>query len=175
MATDRATRGDGASTATRGGARRTLATYETYREAERLVDRLADSGFPVERTTIVGRGLEFVEEVTGRFGYGAAALQGALQGAILGLLIGWLFAVFNWFDPVVASGWLILDGLWFGALVGTLIGLLAHALTGGRRDFASIPAMRAERYDVLVDEEVADEAARLLEQRPPGAAVQGNR
>jgi hypothetical protein len=46
--------------------------------------------------------------------------------------------------------------------VGALVGLLTHATLRGRRDFASIGAMRANRYDLLVDDEVAGEAARLL-------------
>jgi uncharacterized membrane protein len=143
-------------------AKRVVASYSNYREAERAVDYLSDKKFPVERATIVGRDLEYVEEVTGRMGYGSAALRGALTGALVGLLVGWLFAVFNWFDPVVASGWLILDGLWFGTIVGALFGLLQYALLRGRRDFASIGAMRAQRYDVLVDEDVADQAERLI-------------
>jgi hypothetical protein len=40
---------------------------------------------------------------------------------------------------------------------GGLLGLLLHAMTGGRRDFASDSGMRASRYDLQVD----DEAARL--------------
>lgn len=142
--------------------RRVIATFEDYRDAERAVDELSDRGFPVERVSIVGRDLNIVEQVTGRMTFARSALQGALSGALAGALIGWLFTVFNWFDPVVARGWLILDGLWFGALVGALFGLLAHALTGGRRDFASVTGVRADRYDVMVDEAFADEAARLL-------------
>jgi hypothetical protein len=148
--------------AARRGPRRVVATYDNYRDAERAVDYLADHRFPVDHVSIVGRDLKIVEQVTGRMTYGRAALQGALSGALVGALIGWLFTVFNWFDPVVARGWLILDGLWFGALAGALFGLLAHAVTGGRRDFASVGGMQADRYDVLVDEEVADEAARLI-------------
>jgi hypothetical protein len=146
----------------RPGPRRVIAMFEDYRDAERAVDELSDRGFPVERVSIVGRDLKLVEQVTGRMTLGRSALQGALSGAIVGALIGWLFTVFNWFDPVVARGWLILDGLWFGAVVGALFGLLAHALTRGRRDFVSMTGMRAERYDVMVDEAVADEAAGLL-------------
>ena len=123
-----------ADDAARRGPRRVVATYDNYRDAERAVDYLSDHKFPVERVSIVGRDLKLVERVTGRMTYGRSALQGALSGALAGVLIGWLFTVFNWFDPVVARGWLILDGLWFGALVGALFGLLAHALTGGRRD-----------------------------------------
>jgi hypothetical protein len=144
------------------GPRRVVASYPTYAEAEKAVDHLSDNRFPVERVSIVGRGLNFVEQVTGRMSYGRAALMGAAQGALIGVLIGWLFAIFDWFDPIVRSGWLILDGLWFGAVVGALLGLLMHALTGGRRDFASVGTFKADRYEVLVDEEVAPEAERLL-------------
>jgi hypothetical protein len=157
----------GATTRTRGG--RVIATFDTYADAEAAVDKLSDAKFPVERTAIIGRNPRFVEHVTGRVGYLDAMLRGALSGAMVGLLIGWLFAVFNWLDPTVSWGWLILDGLWFGTIVGALMGLLGHALSGGRRDFASITAMEAEAYELLVDDEVADEAARLLGLRAAGA------
>ena len=58
---------------------------------------------------------------------------------------------------------LIVYGLVFGAMVGALMGLIFHALTGGKRDFSSIGGIEAGRYNVMVDEEVAEEAARLLE------------
>ena len=157
--------------------RRVVSSHQNYAEAERDVDYLADNGFPVERVSIVGRGLEYVEQVTGRMGYGEAALRGVVTGGLVGLLIGWLFAVFNWFDPVVARGWLIFDSLWFGMLTGALIWVLTHALLGGRRDFSSVPAMRAQRYEVLVDEAVADEAERMLSSRagaPATAGTDGN-
>jgi hypothetical protein len=143
-------------------ARRVVATYDTYEEAERAVDFLADNDFPVERVSIVGRGLHMVEQVTGRMTYGEAALRGALTGAVTGALIGWLFWLFDWFSPIVAAGWLILDGFWFGAVVGAVWGLLAHAATAGRRDFASRRTMAADRYELLVDEAVAGEAEALL-------------
>jgi hypothetical protein len=151
------------ATRTRTAPRRTtVAVYDSYSEAERAVDHLSDHGFPVERSAIVGRDLRWVEQVTGRETYGSAALRGALSGALVGLLVGWLFGVFDWFNPVVAAGWLALDGLWFGAVVGALAGLLGHALTGGRRDFASVAAMTADRFELQVDEELAPEAERLL-------------
>jgi hypothetical protein len=142
--------------------RRVVASFMSYRDAERAVDRLSDAKFPVERTAIVGSDLRLVEQVTGRLSLGTAALRGALGGAFVGGLIGWLFGAFDWFHPLISWGWLVLDGLWFGAVVGGLAGLLLHALTGGQRDFASIGGLQAARYDLLVDEPVADEAARLL-------------
>jgi heat induced stress protein YflT len=146
-------------------ARRTaVALYSNYRDAERAVDYLSDNDFPVERTSIVGRDLKYVEQVTGRMTNGRAAVNGAVAGALVGFLVGWLFGVFDWFNPVVAAGWLALDGLWFGAIVGAVAGLIAHMLTGGRRDFAGVRTMTADRYEVLVDADLAEEATRLLAQ-----------
>jgi hypothetical protein len=146
--------------------RRVVAAFDRYEEAERAVDFLADNKFPVERVSIVGRGLHTVERVTGRMTYGEAAVRGALNGAVTGALIGWLFWLFDWFAPIVAGGWLILDGLWFGAVVGALVGLLAHAATRGRRDFASIRQTEADRYELVVDEPAAAEAEALLARLP---------
>lgn len=147
-----------------GQPRRVVASFPTYADVERAVDALADRKFPVEKVAIVGQGLKYVEQVVDRMTLGKAALRGALTGALTGALIGWLFAVFDWFDPTVARLWLIVDGLWFGAIVGAIFGLIAHAMTGGRRDFMSVPGMQADHYELLVDEDVADEAARLLGQ-----------
>jgi hypothetical protein len=143
-------------------ARRTVASYSTYAEAERAVDHLADRRFPVERVSIVGRDLRYVEQVTGRMGYKEAALRGAISGAFVGVLVGWLFGLFDWFEPLLAAAWLAFQGLWFGALVGALVGIGLHALLRGRRDFSSVAAMQADRYDVIADDEVAEEAARIL-------------
>lgn len=142
--------------------RRPVASYETYGEAERAVDHLSDHGFPVERVAIIGQDVRLVEQVIGRMDYGRAALHGAASGALPGVLIGWLFGLVNWLDPVVSALLLALYGLIFGAIVGALFGMLLHALQGGRRDFASLRSMQPSRYEVVVDEAVADEAVRLI-------------
>lgn len=142
--------------------RRAVATFTSYADAERSVDRLAEAGFPVDRVSIVGRDLEMVEQVTGRIGWKRAVLNGAITGGVVGAMIGWLFGVFDWFNPVVAAFWLAVDGLWFGALVGALFGLVAWAVVFRGREFSSVSTIAAGRYDLLVDDEVADEAARML-------------
>ncbi|MEA2179480.1 MAG: hypothetical protein QOG77_2777, partial [Solirubrobacteraceae bacterium] len=68
--------------------RRSVAVYDHYADAQRAVDHLSDSGFPVERVAIVGEGLRYVEQVAGRMTAGTAALIGAAQGAALGALFG---------------------------------------------------------------------------------------
>ncbi|MFF3988063.1 general stress protein [Streptomyces sp. NPDC001797] len=143
-------------------ARRAVATYSTYQEAERAVDHLADEGFPVQKVAIIGRDMRLVEQVIGRMGYGDAALHGAATGALPGVLVGWIFGLLNWLNPVVSGLLLALYGLIFGAVVGALFGVLLHAAQGGRRDFASVRSIEPGRYEVVADEDVADEAVRLV-------------
>ncbi|MGW9499110.1 general stress protein [Streptomyces prasinus] len=143
-------------------ARRTIASYTTYQEAERAVDHLSDQGFPVERVAIIGQDVRLVEQVTGRMGHGEAALHGAASGA----LIGWIFGLLNWLDPVVSGLLLALYGLVFGALVGALFGLLVYAAQRGRRDFASVSFMQPSRYNIVVDE-----AVQLLAELPSGTGT----
>ncbi|MFJ6605125.1 general stress protein [Streptomyces lydicus] len=150
--------------------RRTIASYPTYAEAERAVDYLSDQEFPVERIAIIGHDLQLVEQVVGRVGFGRAALSGAASGALPGALIGWLFGLLNWLNPVLSSLLLALYGLIFGALIGALLGLLLYGLQRGRRDFASVSAMQPSRYEVVVDAEVADQAAKLLNRLGSAAA-----
>jgi hypothetical protein len=143
-------------------ARQVIATFDNYADAERVVDYLSDRGFEVNRVAIVGRDLEYVEQVLGRLNYGGAALRGAGSGALVGALIGWIFGLFNWIDPVVSALVLAGYGLIFGAIVGALFGLLVHALQRGRRDFHSIGGLRPRSYDVVADVDVADRALQLL-------------
>ena len=149
-----------------GDTRRPIAEYDSYDAAERAVDYLSDSGFPVSRVAIIGSDVRLVEQVVGRLNHAGAALRGAGSGALTGLLIGWLFALFNWFTPVVAAFTLIIYGLVFGAVIGAVFGLVAHAMQRGRRDFTSVRMMLPHRYEVVVDEEVADEAKQLLAGMP---------
>jgi hypothetical protein len=143
-------------------ARRVVASYADHRDAEKAVDYLADNRFPVEHVAIIGRELELVQQVTGRLTALDAAARGALTGAVTGLLIGWLFAIFTWFDPRIASGWLIIDGLWFGTLVGTVMGLVMYLMTKSRRRFEAVSTMQPAYFDIAVDDMYANDAARML-------------
>jgi hypothetical protein len=144
-------------------ARTTVATYDNYPEAERAVDFLSDKGFPVERASIVGTGLKTVEQIAGRLTTGRAALLGASQGAYVGLLFGLLFGLFfngPTFFGVVAYG--LIAGLIFGASFGAI----GQAMQRGRRDFASVRSMQAEKYELQVDHEVSANAKQLLLELP---------
>ena len=150
---------DGLKTATTTS-RRTIASYSTYAEAERAVDWLSDHGFAVERSAIVGTGLRSVEQVTGRMTPGRAAVIGAGQGALIGSLFALLFGIFFSGPDFVE---LLLYSLAVGALFGALYGaFFQYASSGGKRDFVSASSIQADRYDVQVDEEAADQAVRVL-------------
>jgi hypothetical protein len=166
-------RADGRSNvAAVGTNRRVVATYHSYGEAERAVDYLSDNRFPVERVAIIGHDVKMVEQVIGRLNYARAALHGAGSGALVGALIGWIFGLFDWVRPLIASLALAAYGLVFGAVVGAVFGLIIYALQGGRRDFSSMRVLLPSRYEVMVDAEVAAEAARMLAQREGAQAAQ---
>ena len=146
---------------------RVVGSYTDYAAAQKAVDYLSDEKFPVEHVAIVGRGLKFVEQVTGRLNYGRAALNGLASGVGTGLFIGLLLALFIVPAPGDVFAWpVVLWAAGIGALFGLVFGLIGYALTGGKRDFTSVGAMAAETYDVLVDAEHADEAARVLSGMP---------
>ncbi|RZU74657.1 hypothetical protein EV384_3133 [Micromonospora kangleipakensis] len=136
----------------------TIGSYPDYPSAQRVVDYLADNGFPVERSAIVGTNLTLVETVMGRMTTGRAALVGAGTGAWFGLFIGLLFGIFT------AGNWVavILVGLVIGAIWGAVFGAVAHAMTGGQRDFTSASSLRAGQYAVTVEADVAEQARQLL-------------
>lgn len=136
-----------------------LASFSDYVDAQRLVDRMSDDGFPVESVRIVGEGVRTVEQVTGRMTRGRAAASGAAGGAWFGVLIGLLFGLFT-------SGagwvWLLLISLLIGAFWGAVFGFVAHWSTRGRRDFSSVMTLQARRYEVHVDQAQAAQAARYV-------------
>lgn len=153
--------------------RHPVGEYSSYEEAQRVVDFLSDRGFPVDRVSIVGRDLEYLEQVTGRLTTGRATLQGALQGALVGLIFALVLGLF--FTVSGAFFAVLLYGLIVGGLFGALLGAATHAAMGGRRDFSSVGAMRANRYEVLVDQGVAEEATRLLRELPAAGTAGSGR
>ncbi|HEV2776241.1 MAG TPA: general stress protein [Solirubrobacteraceae bacterium] len=154
---------------TTGAGRRSIATFEEYAGAQRAVDALSDRAFPVERVAIVGTGLRYVEQVSGRLTTGRAALGGAGQGALVGLFLGLLFGIV--FTVEEAFLGVLVYSVALAVVLGAMFAAVGHAATGGRRDFSSRAQMQAERYDVQVDVEVADRATALLQEMQPRAAA----
>jgi len=135
-----------------------VASSPDYPAAQRAVDYLSDQKFPVEKAAIVGTDLRLVERVLGRLTVGRAALAGAASGAWFGLFIGLLFGIFS------NRSWLaiLITTILVGAVWGAIFGAIAHAMTGGRRDFTSRSTLTASQYAVTVQADVADQARQLL-------------
>ena len=136
-----------------------LASYPDYLDAQRLVDRMSDDGFPVESVRIIGDGVRTVEQVTGRMTRGRAAVTGAASGAWFGVFIGLLFGLFT---AGQTWAWFVFISLVVGAFWGAIFGFVAHWTTRGRRDFASVMTLQARRYEVHVDKEQAARAAKYV-------------
>jgi len=141
-----------------------LAVYDDYAGAQKAVDFLADHEFPVQHCMIVGTDLKRIERITGRLTTGRVALGGVVTGAWLGLFVGLIFVLFT--DESVWAT--LLSTMLMGALFGLIWALLGYALTRGQRDFSSVAAVVATRYEVLVEHKVAAQARELLAQLPGG-------
>jgi len=141
--------------------RKTIARYDRYGDAQRAVDHLSDTGFPVQEVEIVGSDLHLVEHVTGRLTSGRAALAGAGSGAWFGLFVGLLVGLFT-----TGPTWLglVLGGAAIGAAWGALFGFFAHMATDGQRDFSSARGLVAEHYDVTVPDADEERARTLIAQ-----------
>ena len=142
---------------------RPLLTVGSYDDAVAAVDALAEEGFPVRHTAIVGRGARSVESVTGRYGLGRAVASGAASGAAIGLFFGLLFDWWGALTPEDAWGWLAFEGLVYGALVGCLVALLFHR-AGSGREFSSFRTLEADQFEVVLTGGERAEALRILHQ-----------
>jgi hypothetical protein len=135
-----------------------VGSYATYAEAQRAVDHLADSDFPVRDVTIVGVDLMLVERVIGRLTWGRVLASGAASGAWLGLFFGLLLSLFS----PTASYAPIIVGLVGGAIFAMIFAAVGYRASHGRRDFTSSSQMVAGRYDVLCQPRNAEKARELL-------------
>ncbi len=135
-----------------------VGSYATYAEAQRAVDHLADSDFPVRDVTIVGVDLMLVERVIGRLTWGRVLASGAASGAWLGLFFGLLLSLFS----PTGSYAPIIVGLLGGAIFAMIFAAVGYRASAGRRDFTSSSQMVAGRYDVLCQPRNAEKARELL-------------
>lgn len=135
-----------------------VGSYATYEEAQRAVDHLADSDFPVRDVTIVGVDLMLVERVIGRLTWGRVLMSGAASGAWFGLFVGLLLFFFSPDDSFGP----ILVGLLSGIVFGIVFAAVGYRASRGRRDFTSASQMVAGRYDVLCQPRNAEKAREML-------------
>lgn len=141
-----------------------LGVYESYDQAQKVVDYLSDNDFEVQNMVIVGTELKSIERVTGRLTRGKVSAASAVSGAGMGLFIGLAFALFGQGNRLG----FILTTVLFGALFGLVWSQLGYAaLTrNGARDFSSISQVVATKYEVMVEHRFAERARELLAAMP---------
>jgi hypothetical protein len=139
-----------------------LGTYETYAEAQQVVDRLSKADFEVAKLAIVGNDLKTVERVTGKLTYGRAAIAGAASGAWFGLFLGLLFFIFSSAPSLAFLGAAALIGAGFGMLFG----IVSYALNRRRRDFTSTHQVLASNYQIIISPTLTAKAQHVLAQPP---------
>ena len=139
-----------------------LAVYDDYAAAQKAVDFLSDNKFPVEQCMIVGTDLKRIERITGRLTTGRVALGGLLSGIWLGIFVGLVLSLF-----ADSNFWatLLLTVL-FGAVFGIIWARVGYAATRGQRDFSSVTAVVATKYEVLVEHKSLAQARELLAKLP---------
>ena len=141
-----------------------LGVYDSYPQAQKVVDYLSDNEFEVQQVAIVGTELKTVERVTGRVTRGKVAAAGAMSGLWMGLFVGIAFSIFGKGNQL---GFLITTPI-IGALFGLVWSQLGFAaLTrGGTRDFSSVTQVVATKYEVLVEHRFFERAREVLAGMP---------
>jgi hypothetical protein len=139
--------------------------YNSYADAQKAVDYLADEKFEVQNLAIVGTDLKSVERVLGRRNWGTVITQGMQSGISTGLLVALVMLIFAQPGSFLL---LLAVSLAIGIALGVGFSAAAYAMSRGKRDFTSITQTVATKYEVLCEHKVAAQAREML-QRMPGA------
>ena len=137
----------------------TVASFETYAEAQAAIDTLSKADFPVKELAIVGTDLTSVERITGRLSWGRAAGAGALSGAWFGTFLGLLFFIFA---PTGASLGILGSAILIGAGFGMIFSVVSYAANRRRRDFTSVAQVLATRYLIIAEPAHVTRARQVL-------------
>lgn len=148
-----------------------VGVYNTYDDAQRVVDFLADQKFPVQHLAIVGTELRSVERVLGRRNWGTVILAGVQNGVTTGIMISLLMMLFVQeaaANPLV----IIVYALLIGIFVGVVMSSISYWAARGKRDFTSVSQTIATKYEVLAEHKVAGQARGLVATMPGARAAQ---
>ena len=148
-----------------------VGVYNTYDEAQRVVDFLADARFPVQDLCIVGTDLRSIERVLGRLSWGRVIGAGVQSGLTTGLMITLLMWIFM---PTANFLLLVLYALSIGIVVGVAMAALGYWMSQGKRDFRSVSQTIATKYELLAEHKVATQARELIAGMPGARAAQFN-
>ena len=142
--------------------------FNSYADAQKAVDYLADEKFAVQNLAIVGTDLKSVERVLGRKSWSTVLSSGVSSGVSTGLIVGIIMLIFTRPASVLV---LILSCLALGVAIGLAFAAAGYAMTRGKRDFTSVTQTVATKYEVLCEHKVAAQAREMLNQLPGARAA----
>ena len=142
--------------------------YNSYADAQKAVDYLADEKFEVQNLAIVGTELKSVERVLGRRNWGTVITQGMQSGISTGLLVALVMLIFAQPRSFLL---LLAVSLAIGIALGVGFSAAAYAMSRGKRDFTSITQTVATKYEVLCEHKVAAQAREMLQGMPGARAA----
>ena len=142
-----------------------VAVFNTYADAQKAVDHLADHHFPIKNLAIVGTDLKLMERVTGRRTWGTVIGQGVMSGLSTGFIVAIFMMLLMPSENFLSQ---LLVALLIGVGIGLVFAVLGYGLTRGQRDFTSITQTVATKYEVLCEHKVVAQARELLARAPGG-------
>ena len=142
--------------------------YNSYADAQKAVDFLADEKFEVQNLAIVGTDLKSVERVLGRRNWGTVITKGMQSGVSTGLLVALVLLIFAQPGSFLL---LLAVSLAIGIALGVGFNAAAYAMSRGKRDFTSITQTVATKYEVLCEHKVAAQAREMLQGMPGARAA----
>ena len=146
--------------------------FDSYADAQKAVDHLADEKFEVKNLCIVGTNLRSVERVLGRKNWGTVIANAAMSGVGTGLLIGLIMTLFV---PGVENALLLLlVAVALAIVIAIVFQSIGYAMTGGRRDFTSVTQTVATQYELLCEHKFVQQARELLTTMPGARAAMFN-
>ena len=142
-----------------------LGEFPNYQDATNLIERLIAGDFSPNKISIIGHDPVLVERVRARLGYGRVALSGAVTGFWMGLIFALLIGAGMEVSP--EGGVTYLPQQFFSVLVvaaglGMLFQIIRFTATKNKRSFLSSQMPIATRYEVIVPNEDALGALKIL-------------
>lgn len=131
---------------------RTVATYKNYAEAQNALDYLIDHGFREQSLAIVLKEVRHHEPTPQEFNWVFSSGQTALNGAVVGLGISFLALMISMLTPTSsnqASIDIAFSGVAYGALAGTVIGLLTWVFAQKSITESTANSLPTEHYNII--------------------------
>lgn len=144
---------------------RTVATYKSYAEAQNALDYLIAHGFREQSLAIVLKEVHHHEPTPQEFNWVFSSGQTALNGGVVGLGISFMALMISMLTPTSsnqASIDIAFSGVAYGALAGTVIGLLTWVFAPKNVTESTANSLPTEHYNIIAQSLEAARAQEVL-------------